>query len=298
MTVRFNIHGELGNQMFQWATGISYSRSTSKTVKFKTLPGFANRLNEFASINSYAHFGDITVKLGNFPKLKSRFFSYLRHLPNPFYFDEKHLNYQDLARIRARVFHGYFQSWRYFHEIKDEITADFALIHESQNYLDHIAALPQDFTAIHIRRGGSGASILTENYHGLLDADYYSRAISLNELLGGSTNYIVFTDNPDLASLTLKELGLKPLKIVGPQDTSSQIENLHIMAHATSFIGANSSYSWWAAYLAKNLKTPPIFPRQWYMDPNISNNDMLPPDWISIGFTKFQNEENYRGINV
>jgi hypothetical protein len=70
------------------------------------------------------------------------------------------------------------------------------------------------------------------------------------------------------------------------------------MALCSGFIGANSSYSWWAAYLAKNLDVNPIFPRQWYMNPELSNADMLLPDWISIGFSKFANEKVSRGLNA
>jgi hypothetical protein len=112
------------------------------------------------------------------------------------------------------------------------------------------------------------------------------------------TSPVVFTDNPEKAQETIDLIGLKDFKVLGPKDTYSQCENLWLMACSTSFIGANSSYSWWAAYLNTNLKTQPIFPRQWYMNPDLSNNDMLLPDWISVGFDKFLNEEATRGVNL
>ena len=95
----------------------------------------------------------------------------------------------------------------------------------------------------------------------------------------------------------IDQLHLGNPRIIGPEDTHSQCENLVLMANATSFIGANSSYSWWAAYLNRGLQSRPIFPRQWYMNPDLSNTDMLLPDWISVGFNKFLNEKRTRGIN-
>jgi hypothetical protein len=50
--------------------------------------------------------------------------------------------------------------------------------------------------------------------------------------------------------------------------------------------------------LNSNLLTQPIFPRQWYVDPDLSNNDMLLPDWLTVGFRKFLNEDKIRGVNI
>ena len=296
MTIRFDIQGELGNQMFQWAAGIAKSKSSGQRVEFKVLPGFSFRMTEFMNLSQSAiKSGSVLSGIGQMHTFKN-IFSLVRRLPNPRIFNERNLGFYDLTNTKYKVFHGYFQSWRYFHNFRDDILAEFTLREPSQMYFDLIATLPPDFTAIHIRRGGAGAAVLSENYHGLLDSDYYRRAILLNEKMGGSTNYIVFTDNPESAYQTLLKVGISNVRVVGPADTFSQSENLHIMSLATSFIGANSSYSWWAAYLAKDLKTPPVFPRQWYMDPLISTNDMLLPDWISIGFSKFLNEESTRGV--
>ena len=296
MSVRFYIHGELGNQMFQLATGIAFSKSTGKKVVFKVAPGYTLRLSEFSSREIQLP-SEISWRLnGTTSALSKTLHSVCKRIPIRFIFNEKHLSYQEINRLPAKIFHGYFQSWRYFHQYQEEILNQFSLIKPSKEFTDLVSTLPEDFTAIHIRRGGSGAAVLAEKFHGLLDSDYYKCAIKLNETLGGSANYIVFTDNLEKAKEALKKIGLQDARIISPIDTHSQVENLQIMSLAKSFIGANSSYSWWAAYLAKELKTPPIFPRQWYMDPTISTNDLLLPEWISLGFSKFLNEVNVRGV--
>ena len=295
--ITFDLHGELGNQMFQWATGLSFSINHEVPVSFCTLPGVSSRMSEFKAADKFDIFEknkihilrSLLSKLGK----KLDFWDGVGNTQN-----EKGLNFQDLEFEESRNFHGYFQSWRYFHTIQHSIISEFVLVEPSVSFYQMKESLPSDFTGIHIRRGGSGAAILASDYHGLLDADYYKRAIQLNNQLGGSQEYIVFTDNPEKAQATINVIGLRDVRIIGPNDTHSQCENLLLMAHATSFIGANSSYSWWAAYLNTKLITQPIFPRQWYMDPDLSNNDMLLPDWISIGFDKFLNEEATRGINI
>ena len=296
MTVRFYIHGELGNQMFQWATGIAFSKSTGKKVDFRVAPGYTLRLNEYSRSETPAHPAISRKMHGSTNVFSKNIHSVVKRIPTRFIFNEKLLSYQEINALPAKIFYGYFQSWRYFHHFQEEIFGEFSLTKPSKQYTDLVSTLPDDFTAIHIRRGGSGAAILAEKFHGLLDSDYYKRAIEVNISLGGSANFIVFTDNHERAKETLQKIGLQDARVISPVDTYSQVENLQIMSLAKSFIGANSSYSWWAAYLAKELTTPPIFPRQWYMDPSISTNDMLLPGWISLGFSKFLNEEIVREV--
>jgi hypothetical protein len=296
MRVKFYIQGELGNQMFQWATGIAFSKSTGKNIEFRVAPGYTFRLNEYTTRELQTSSVGFRQVQGSASALFKNLHSVVRRIPSRFVFDEKNLCYHEISGLSAKFFYGYFQSWRYFHHYQEDILGHFELTKPSKQFTELVSTLPEDFTAIHIRRGGSGAAVLSEKFHGLLDSDYYQRAIKLNTSLGGSTNYIVFTDNLERAKEALKKIGLRDVRVISPIDTQSQVENLQIMSLAKSFIGANSSYSWWAAYLAKELKTPPIFPRQWYMDPTISTNDLLLPDWISLGFSKFLNEVNVRGV--
>lgn len=295
--VTFNLHGELGNQMFEWATGIAYSRLHKTNLEFKTLPGVVARMSEFTTSQHYSikESSVANNQLGLFARIARK-----AKLNSPFDKTqlEKGLNFQHLEYVEGSTYHGYFQSWRYFHELRDLLISEFSLLEPSDGFGELNASLKGDFTAIHIRRGGSGAAILTSDYHGLLDVEYYNRAISLNEELGGSKKYVIFTDNPEKALETVQRLHIQDARIIGPRDTHSQTENLLLMTKATSFIGANSSYSWWAAYLNQCLLTKPIFPRQWYMDPDLSNNDMLLPDWLSVGFSQFLNEEAPRGIHL
>ena len=283
--------------MFEWATALAFSQKHNVPVVFCTLPGVTSRMSEFKTSEKFEIRSSEGIQLS-----RSRLARFLRKVNLESGITniqtEHGLNFQELIYGDFRNYHGYFQSWRYFHVIKDFLISEFELKSPSSSYFELKDSLPKNFTGIHIRRGGPGAAVLTTDYHGLLDIEYYKRAIALNARLGGSNQYVVFTDNPSKARETIDSLNLENTRIIGPHDTQSQCENLHLMTQSSSFIGANSSYSWWATYLNVNLKTQPIFPRQWYMNPDLSNNDMLLPDWISIGFDKFLNEEIGRGVSL
>jgi hypothetical protein len=294
--ITFKIFGELGNQMFQWATGIAFSKKNKVEINFEVQPSTTLRITEFKTFNDYR--STLLLKSNKIESIIEFFTDKLTGISS-INFSEKNmmLNYKDLDFKNNSVFDGYFQSWRYFDSIRNEILNGFELKEPSSAFKELLQLIPENFTSVHIRRGATGAAVLNSSFHGLLDFEYYKNAISLNEKLGGSRNYIIFTDNPEVAAETVKLLNLMKFKVIGPKDISSQCENLILMSKATSFIGANSSYSWWAAYLNSNLLTQPIFPRQWYMDPDLSNNDMLLPDWLTVGFKKFLNENMIRGVD-
>jgi hypothetical protein len=297
--VTFYLHGELGNQMFQWATALAVSRQFSKSVELSVLKGNAFRLSKYNNGGNSITFNEIT-KLRTF---LVHFLAKIRKLgvsSNVFFpkiYTERDLTYQNWVSPKSIFFFGYFQSWKYFDHLRGELLNNFDLKQPDSRTVNLLRNLPIEFTAIHIRRGGGGPSILNSEFHGILTDSYYNKAIRLNSLLGGSANYVVFTDNPRSAQKLLHHLNIKPFQVIGPDDVIDQLENLWIMSRATSFIGANSSYSWWAAYLSTTLRTPPIFPRQWYFDSRISNSDMLPSDWLTVGFESFESANEKVELN-
>jgi hypothetical protein len=297
--VTFYLHGELGNQMFQLATALAVSRQLKKSIELSVLKGNAFRLSKYNNGGKSITFNEIS-KLRTFLVY---FLTKIRKLgvSDNFFFPkiytESDLTFKQWDVSKSKFFFGYFQSWKYFDHLKDDLLNTFDLKPPDSRTVSLLRNLPNEFTAIHIRRGGRGPSILNSEFHGILSDSYYNNAIHLNSLLGGSSNYVVFTDNPRAAQKLLLHLNIMPLQVIGPEDVIDQLENLWLMSRSTSFIGANSSYSWWAAYLSTTLRTPPIFPRQWYFDARISNSDMLLPDWLTVGFESFESSNEKVGFN-
>ena len=78
--------------------------------------------------------------------------------------------------------------------------------------------------------------------------------------------------------------------IISSNDIKDQSETLIAMSRSYSFIGANSSYSWWAAYLNKSDKLKAIFPATWYKEPGFPCQQMLEDKWIALPISDFHNE--------
>jgi len=130
------------------------------------------------------------------------------------------------------------------------------LANPSNTYFDLRNALT-DFpkTIVHIRKGDYLG--LSEIY-GVIDADYFSRAINLLAEKGKLHPIWIFTDTPE--RLTEEEVRvLNPERVVGPADVSSPLENLLLMTKAQSLIASNSSFSWWASQLCE-MRTPVVAP--------------------------------------
>ena len=212
--IKFNLHGELGNQMFEWATGIAFAKKAEVPVSFLTLPDVTFRMAEFKTAKNFQV--ESTTGFTNSISI-ARKISRKIHLKANLGLSQNEvgLNYQNLELGKSRNYHGYFQSWRYFHYMRKEILDEFVLLNPSNNFYEVKESFPAKFTAVHIRRGGTGPSILASNYHGLLDLEYYQRAIQLNFELQGSANYIVFTDNPSKAKEIIDQLDFNCIKIIG-----------------------------------------------------------------------------------
>ena len=89
-----------------------------------------------------------------------------------------------------------------------------------------------------------------------------------------------FSDDPEWVYSNLK----LPVDICFVNNNSSEhnYEDLRLMSECDHNIIANSSFSWWGAWLNTNNKKTVIAPSKWYADQSIKNNDIIPPDWIKI----------------
>ena len=135
----------------------------------------------------------------------------------------------------------YFQSEKYFAHNKDKITSLFNI-----NY----KTVPERSVSIHVRRGDY---LKYPEIHPTLDADYYHKAL---EVIGDYSNAFVFTDS-DLP----KGLNIKNMQII---KLDKDYDELQFMASCDNNIIANSTFSWWAAYLNKNKNKKIVAPKIWF----------------------------------
>ena len=164
-----------------------------------------------------------------------------------------------------------------------------AFSNEFNNLKHELEEFP--FVAIHIRRGNQQDphSVLSSEIHGLLPPDYYDNAYKLLSKLIHIEKYkmIVFTDNKSESEEFVKNFGFLVDRIIGREDLQSQQETMHLIATSDHVIGANSSFSWWAAYLGDNEKTFTIFPKPWYKKSGETDQEILWPHWLVCGFESY-----------
>lgn len=177
---------------------------------------------------------------------------------------------------------GYFQSWRYFNQYHDEICNLFKpgrpLSEESLAMLDRIRHT--ESVSLHIRRGDYVSNSRTNAYHGVCDVNYYQRAIQHVSSIVEHLELFVFSDEPAWAAQNLK-LGL-PATIVSRSHAPDVHEDMILMQMCKHNIIANSTYSWWSAYLNANRSRVVVAPLRWFLSSNDPGTDLIPTNWIRL----------------
>ena len=110
---------------------------------------------------------------------------------------------------------------------------------------------------------------------------YYENAVSyLIKNIGKNFTIFAFSDDPEWVSSNLK----LPVSICFIDNNSSDYnyEDLRLMSECDHNIIANSSFSWWGAWLNTNKNKTVIAPSNWYTDQSLKNNDILPTNWIRM----------------
>lgn len=290
MSIIFEPIGGLGNQLFIYALAKEIQNRSNDNIFF--------RLSNYKENNKFRFELD-TFKDGSRISIVDKIpYGYiydsrpfhsivnkypgLRRLKFPKIFYEKNMQFSSeiYKKIDNFVVRGFFQSWKYFEDSKYEIKNSIReLVSESNWFKSKRNELKarENFTAIHIRGGDykSTPSI------GVLRNSYFKKAVEvltkLNELY---PDPVIFTDDHSM----LKDFNLFNLVdkniIVAPPD-SRPIESLILMSMAKSIVTANSTFSWWSAYLSSASTV--IAPRPWLQDKHHNDRDLILPNWLTIG---------------
>ncbi len=181
------------------------------------------------------------------------------------------------------ILSGYFQSWRYFADIDQELRQDL-LAHIPQSaWQAHTAAQLQSlgpWIALHVRRGDY---LLARNsaFHGLLGRAYYERALALLKSKGVSGQIVLFSDDPQSAKTMLGDLASHAV-LIEPSAGAHAMESIGLIAQAPAIITANSSFSWWGGWLADPQNSMVVSPNQWLNEGAMDEQDLRPPQWLTV----------------
>ncbi len=278
--------GGLGNQLFVYATGRHLANKLNLGLvadlrNYVNYPWHVHELETFEnSVSSYftTDFASGRIKRTLekvTPRLSIRDRARL-FTERTSEFDPLLLESQKALRLR-----GYFQSWLYFHndhrQLKSEIRS---VVDPSPWYQEKTRELStQSWVSVHIRRG----NYVNISNMGLAGPEYYARALSLLEMSVGRLPVVVFSDDIDSVRTWDSVWNRFETTFIEAPIDSRPIETLNLMALASHSIIANSSFSWWGAWLKPQGEGVTIAPRPWLDDENYSNRSLLPQDWITLG---------------
>jgi hypothetical protein len=177
---------------------------------------------------------------------------------------------------------GYFQSWRYFDEIREELLSEInSIIAPSTWFADTAQKLSElnDWVCVHVRRG----NYVGIPHLGLAGADYYERSLKCLDAMIGERDLVVFSDDLDVGIATLGPARERIALALGDPPGTRPIEVLNLMAMSSHIVMANSTFSWWAAWMGRDEGRVVICPRPWFDGERHDERDLIMPEWISIG---------------
>jgi hypothetical protein len=176
---------------------------------------------------------------------------------------------------------GYWQTEKYFREIENVIRREFSFKAEpnSQNAemangIRHVNAV-----AVHVRRGDYVHDPHTNQLHGTCPLEYYREAARLIASQASKPHFFVFSDEPDWVTVNL-DLEW-PTTFVSQNNLENGYEDLRLMALCQHHIIANSSFSWWGAWLA-NSGGIIVAPKKWSNSADPDTRDLIPNGWVRL----------------
>jgi len=288
-----NLKGGLGNQMFQYATGRALAEKTGQTLLLD-ISGYSDPravnsdtprtfdlgvFNIKAEIATSKQIRQIKYPLGIFSKILRKI---NKKILRRYYRDYHPKLLKNLAKKKNIYLDGFFQSQKNFKEIRQKLLEELSLKESGKN------SIVQEFAekignsnsiSIHIRRGDYANDPKTKNYHGLIPLSYYEKAISTIKQKNENPVFYIFTDDISWAKENLK-MEYQTIFVSGNDFTPQQ--EIYLMSKCQHNIIANSSFSWWGAWLNTNPKKIIIAPKKWTKTTTKVHPNIVPKSWIKI----------------
>ena len=286
------LKGGMGNQMFQYALGraLSVKNKTYLDLDLTFLlnrtprPNFTFRNYDLDVFNIQAEI----VSSDSVPFIhrlfKGKFgilFDFIKRkflkpvgVEKSFSFDDSILN------LKGDVYlDGFWQSYKYFENIRDIIKKDFTLKNELPVKVKNLMEVieKENSVCVHVRRGDYVGNKVYET----IGKDYYDNGLDLINKKVKIDKLYVFSDDIKWCEENMKFK--YPVMFVVEEYSGQKAEgHLMLMKSCKSFIIPNSSFSWWAAWLSEYKDKIIIAPKQWFNDDRINNDDLIPEEWIRI----------------
>lgn len=280
--------GGLGNQMFQyafakklslahdvpvmldnyWYTDVKFGKDAAREYalgKFKTSLPLASR-EDIARLTADRGFWFKAIR-----KVKRDIFRI-----DEFSFDPKQLDTKDGSYLE-----GYWQTESYFSDIRSTIIDEFSL-GEGLSPTGQVIAQQEEScnsVSIHIRRGDYVSNKKVADVFGVLSLVYYHNAVRAIKDKVSDPVFFVFSDDIKWAEANL-DLGAGTVYVSRPEIKDH--EEIVLMSKCKHNIIANSSFSWWGAWLNQNPEKIVLAPSRWFKNSTMNTKDVVPSSWTKI----------------
>lgn len=249
-----NLKGGLGNYLFQIAAGYvtALKHNTEYSIDISKIMQIHSHIDVYRD-NMFR-----CVPIGN-------------NLPVHSHYHYDSLSYKDIVYNDNMLLDGYFQSEKYWFGFEDKVKELFSIDENTLKYLNdrYGETLNDDNTcSIHVRRG----DYLNIDIFNKLDHGYYNNAI---DIVGRDKHFIIFSNDIEWCKNNFN--GIKATFIENEVD----YVDLYLMSLCKHNIIANSTFSWWSAYLNNNENKTVIGPNTWFLHSH-SNQDIIPNTWTKI----------------
>jgi hypothetical protein len=287
------VQGGIGNQMFQYAAGRALSIATKQPfyVDLQDFKGYALHhgfeLNEVFNLRVEVADEQLLNAVLDFRNqclirklIKRPLFKLMRGSQ---FILEPHFQYwPQFENLTSNCYlYGYWQSEKYFQSIKNAIQTDFQFRQalDSQNELLAREMRATVSVSVHIRRGDYLSDAKTAKVMHICDLGYYQRAVEYMSKRLINPVFYIFSDD----ILWAKEQLSIPYqtRYVEHNLGKESYRDMQLMSLCKNQIIANSSFSWWGAWLNSNPDKLVIAPQKWFVNNN-NDQDLIPDKWIRL----------------
>jgi hypothetical protein len=289
--------GGLGNQMFQYAAArrLAHIHNTQVKIDFSWFAHQSDsdrqyELNHFRLKQSFVTNSDRVRfrihTIGKIDRILGTVKTIFRN-PRPYdmvfernsAFDPKILTMPDNIALV-----GYWQSYQYFDDIRSVLINEFSPLEPLCGKDKEIAGRIEEVSsvAVHIRRGDYNQNPKASQFHGCCNAEYYQKAIEYISQHIKRPHFFIFSDDMLWAKQNIRTM--HSITFVDHNTPNYGWRDLNLMRLCKHNIIANSSFSWWAAWLNTSIEKLIVGPKQYYVKKaqNRRSKDLFPSYWVRL----------------
>jgi hypothetical protein len=285
------LFGGLGNQLFQYACARRLAHGLGETMKLdlSAFEAYGPRkyaletLSVSAPVATEREVADFERRAGVSARLPRWL---LRAVPGWRYevFRERSFAFDpEVLELRGNILlEGYWQSERYFRDIADLVRREFALKPALSAHGASLATriLGCSAVSVHVRRGDFVTNPAASRVHGVCEPDYYERAVETIARDEPQPHLFLFSDDPQWTAQNLRFRF--PATLIEGAAQANPAEHLQLMSLCRHHVIANSSFSWWGAWLNPRPGKRVVAPNKWFNTATKDTRDLIPSGWTRV----------------